>query len=498
MFVIMAFLIHQQSGTAQIVMPKIFSDNMVLQRDEPLMIWGKYLPGETVQVKFSSLIEEVEVQLDSSWQVYFPAHAASSSPQLLSIYTKSDSLEYSNVLIGDVWLLAGQSNMEWSLGQEEHFESEKEQLAGPQLRFYNPQYVGKGIYAQKYNEEALEKLQSTAFFEGSWEESGMPHVAKLSAIGYYFGKEILQHENIPVGLINLSIGGAPIEAFISEETLEKDQRFYKKVSGNWLDNDELPVWIRERGGQNVGGIAVHVGKTGPNHAYKPGFIYESGIKPILNMPIKGVLWYQGESNAQEIARVFEYPQLQKLLIKDYRKKWKQETLPFYWVQLSSIDTLNYRSQYWPLFRNLQRLLLEEVNYGGMAVSSDVGAENDVHPRNKKVVGERLARWALHQDYDRNIEVSGPLPIDAKYSAGKIKITFEHTADGLMTLNGEMVKGFSLNGKHPVPATIEGSKIIIQTSQKPETVYYGWQPYSTGNLMNSEESPTSTFQITVDD
>ncbi|WP_423819293.1 sialate O-acetylesterase [Salinimicrobium sp. TIG7-5_MAKvit] len=463
----------------------------------PIVIWGEYLPGEIVQVKFSSEVKEVETSADSSWQVSFSALPGNAVPRVLSVYTKTDSLEYSNILIGDVWLLAGQSNMEWSLGQEMYYETEKEQLAGSALRFYNQQYVGKGIYGEKYSEEDLEKLHPAGFFKGSWEESALPQVAKLSAVGYYFGKEILQHENIPVGLINLAVGGAPIEAFISEETLLNDRKFRKKVSGNWLENDELPVWVRERGEQNVGGVALYSTQTGANHAYKPGFIYESGVKSIVNMPIKGVLWYQGEINAQELPRVLEYPQLQKLLIKSYREKWHQNSLPFYWVQLSSIDTTNYKSQYWPLFRNLQRLLLQEIKHGGMAVSSDVGNKNDVHPRNKKVIGERLARWALHNEYNRNIEVSGPLPLGASYSQGKVIINFTHTAEGLKTPGEEAVQGFSLNGKHPVPAIINGTSIIIKTSQKPEMIYYGWLPYSSGNLMNSEQLPASTFQIGVD-
>lgn len=494
---IMAFLVLPFCGSAQLSMPGVFSDNMVLQRDQPILIWGKYISGEKLQVILADAIQETETRADSTWQITFPARAANASPQDLMIFSDSDTLKFSNILIGDIWLLAGQSNMEWALGQELHFETEKEQLAGPQLRFYNPDYIGKGIYADKYSEDVLQKLKPSEFFQGKWEESRLPQVAGLSAVGYYFGKKIIQQENIPIGLINISVGGAPIEAFISEETLLNDRRFKKKISQNWLENEELPVWIRERGKQNVEGIAIQVTESGPNHAYKPGFLYASGVEPILNIPVKGILWYQGESNAQGLARVLEYPQLQKMLVEDYRKRWNEESLPFYWVQLSSIDSVNYKSQNWPLFRDLQRLLLEEIKYGGMAVSSDVGDRKDIHPRNKKAVGERLARWALRNEYEHDLEVSGPLPLNAKYSDGKVKISFKHAAEGLMTAENEVVKGFSLNGKHPVPAEIEGDKIIIKTSQKPELVYYGWQPYSEGNLINSEKLPASTFKISVE-
>ena len=493
----MAFFVLPFSGSAQLSMPDIFSDNMVLQREKPIVIWGKYLPGEKLQIRLAATIQEAKTKADSTWQVIFPALPANATPQDLTVISKADTLEFSNILIGDVWLLAGQSNMEWSLGQELHFETEKKQLAGTQLRFYNPSYIGKGIYAEKYSEDALQKLKPSEFFQGKWQESQLPQVAELSAVGYYFGKEILQQEKIPIGLITIAIGGAPIEAFISEETFLNDSRFKKKISKNWLENDELPVWIRERGKQNVEGIAVQVTESGPNHAYKPGFIYKAGIEPLLKMPVKGVLWYQGESNAQEPERVREYAALQKLMIEDYRERWDNPELPFYWVQLSSIDTLNYDSHYWPEFRDEQRKLLDEIAHGGMAVSSDVGNRNDVHPRNKRAVGRRLARWALNQDYGQEIVASGPLPQKAEYTKGKVYITFDH-ATGLHGSGREKIMGFSFDGTSHVPGSIKGEQIILESTTQPEYVFYGWRPFSEGNLVNSAELPASTFKLKVEE
>lgn len=170
----------------------------------------------------------------------------------------------------------------------------------------------------------------------------------MSAVGYYFGKEIMTTQGIPIGLINISIGGAPLESFISKKTLRNSRQFFEKVKGEWLTNDALPVWIRERGSQNISGIKdCPKDENGNNHSYKPGFAYQSGIKPIINLPIKGILCYQGESNAQEVERVNEYGALSVLMVNDFRKKWKQPKLPFYYVQLSSIDTVKYKGHLWP-------------------------------------------------------------------------------------------------------------------------------------------------------
>lgn len=265
---------------------------------------------------------------------------------------------------------------------------------------------------------------------------------------------------------------------------------------SWLENTALPEWTRERGKQNVGNNpAGFKDDLGLNHAYKPGFAYESGVKPLLSFPIKGELWYQGESNSLEKERVEEYRGLLHLLIDDYRKGWKQPALPFYWVQLSSVDTTSYQSQYWPQFRDEQRKLLNEVKNGGMAVCSDIGFKDNVHPTNKKDVGERLARWALQREYGEDIVPSGPLPLRAVHDNGKITVSFSYQ-NGLQTADGKALRGFSLDGTNELTATIQGDKITIGSADKPAFVYYGWKPFCDANLVNAAGLPASTFKMGV--
>lgn len=478
---------------AQLKLGKIFSDNMVIQQNKLVVFYGKYLPGEEVSIRFSFENKTTTTKADSTWEINFPPQKANNNPQEIYISSNKENIKLKNILIGDVWLCIGQSNMEFTLSSEQHYNAESPNLNHPLIRFFNPVYAGKYIYGKAFTDSILTNLNEYDFFKGNWENCNKSSAPSMSAIGYYFAKIISEDQQIPIGIINLSIGGAPIESFINTETLLSHPVFKTKAIGNWLENEDLPVWIRERGKQNLAGNS----DENLNHAYKPGFAYQSGIAPIIEFPVAGILWYQGESNAQEIERVLEYKDLQKLMVDDYRKTWNSPELPFYYVQLSSIDTLHYRSHYWPEFRNEQRVFLYETKNTGMAVSSDVGNKNDVHPADKKTIAERLAKWAKYDNYgNRNILPSGPLPVEAMFSGEKIIIKFEYTGSGLKTAGMESLRGFSIDGIKEIPAVIKGHTIEIEVNEKPEFIYYGWKPFSDANLLNSENLPASTFRVKV--
>jgi sialate O-acetylesterase len=483
---------------SQLTMARIFSDNMVLQRDQPVHFWGTGIPGQRVTVLFARQSKATIVKADSSWDVYFKKHSADAQPQTIVVNCDKANIELKNILIGDVWLCSGQSNMEWAMSKEMHFRSEVSHTDQPLIRLYNPSPAGRYVYGIAYTDSLNKRLNTEDFYQDmDWQLCDSNTVKPMSAVGYYFAKNIVEYESVPIGLINLSIGGAPIETFINRTTLQNNKQFAAKVKGNWLENEALPEWIRERGKQNIGENKNGYGDDlGLNHAYKPGFAYSSGIEPIIMMPIKGVLWYQGETNSLEHARVKEYRRLLHLMIDDYRAKWKQPTMPFYWVQLSSIDTTKYKSKYWPQFRDEQRRLLSEVKNSGMAVCSDIGSKDNVHPANKKAVGQRLARWALNKTYKRNVVPSGPLPLQAKYSNGSIVISFQYPANGLQTSDGKPVRGFSLDGKTGITAQVQKSTIVIPVKEKPACVYYAWEPFTDANLVNSALLPASTFKIKV--
>ncbi|NCB67690.1 MAG: sialate O-acetylesterase [Bacteroidia bacterium] len=480
------------------VLDKVFSDNMVLQRDKNIRVSGRGIPGEGVEIIFGGKIKSTQVGNDSLWVVNFPPRKSCAVPHELIVRSGGAEIVLRNILIGDVWLCSGQSNMEWTMGKEMYYKQALKSANQPLVRFCNPWPAGRYVYGEAFKPDLLKRLTPGNFYRWEkWQICDSTTLAAQSAVAYYFAKMVAERTGVPVGIVNVSLGGAPIETFIARDALAASKQFAPKVKpGNWLNNESLPVWPRERGRQNVGSQPdAFADDLGPNHGYKPGFAFEGGVKSLSQLAIKGVLWYQGESNAQETERVEEYDALFMLMVRNYRAEWKNQRMPFYWVQLSSIDTLHYKSHFWPQFRDLQRLTLRKVRHGGMAVSSDIGSRHDVHPTNKKDVGERLARWALAQDYGQEITPSGPLPLKAKYRKGQVEITFQYS-EGLKTSTGNEIKGFSTDGKTEIRAFVERDRVIIPVSEKPGFVYYGWKPFSDANLVNGEGLPASTFKIEV--
>jgi sialate O-acetylesterase len=492
-FLLISLLLFPIHGLSQLRIAKIFSDEMVLQRDMPVKIWGQGIPGKRVTVTLKDQSASTVVKGDSSWLIQLKKQNASSRGIDLVIACENEQRVIRNILFGDIWLCIGQSNMQWPLKLEKHYREEIASANQPLIRLYNPSYAGQDIYNAPFNDSVINRLNPGRFYEGQWSQCDTSTAKNMSAVAYYFGKSIAASEQVPIGLINLAIGGAPIETFVRKDALERHAKFKPKVKGDWLNNASLPAWARERGLQNTARQKnVRTDDLGPNHGFKPGFAYAAGISPITQLPIKGIIWYQGESSAEEIERVREYGELQKLMVSDYRLQWKQINMPFYWVQLSAIERA-----LWPEFRDEQRKLLKEIPYSGMAVSSDIGDRTNVHPTNKKFVGDRLARWALHTTYGRkNVLPSGPLPSGAKYRKGEITIEFEFAGVGLTTQDGKPLQGFSIDGENEIKAKMKNKRVIISVSEKPAFVYYGWKPFTDANLVNEEGLPASTFKINV--
>jgi sialate O-acetylesterase len=479
-------------ATAQLKLAVAFSDNMILQRNQPILVWGTGVAGKTIACSLGEEAATTTVSHTGQWTITLPARKATDKPLAMQVSMGAEKIRLDNILIGDIWLCIGQSNMEWPLKREQHWPDEQKQTNQPLIRFLNPPPAGRYVYNVKFGDSLLQRLTEQKFYAwDGWQSANISTAADMSAVAWYFARRVQADVGVPIGLINLSIGGAPLESFIGLEALAADTAFRHKVNGNWLYNDALPVWIRQRGLQNLENVHYRYGdENGPNHAFKPGFAFKSGVLPLKNLPISGVLVYQGESNAEETASVEEYGKLFRRLTDQYRQIWGRPELPFYWVQLSSIER-----PLWPAFREAQRKLLDSIKYGGMAVTTDHGLPNDVHPPNKKIVGERLARWALKDVYQLPIVASGPIPVRAKYRRHQVVVRFSH-AGGLQTSDGEPLREFSFDGKTSISAKIRNKKVVIPALEKPDAVWYGWQPFSKGNLVNREGLPASTFHIPI--
>jgi sialate O-acetylesterase len=479
----------------------LISDHMVLQRDRPIVIRGTAGVGDSVTVRLGEETRKARAGLDGRWEVSFRPRPASAVPVDMTARSSSAVSLRRNLLVGDVWICAGQSNMEWKGRQQRPEDLKKARTiweTSPPVRMRLMAFPGQG-QSKAIPEKDLERLVPERYFEGRWFETAVSWASDFSAVGWWFGHFVQKETGVPIGLVDWSVGGAPIESFLRREALEAAKGPAPK--GGWIQDPSLDDWAKGRVLDNLAGRKTPGDERGPNHGFKPSFLWESGPARATWLPVKGVIWYQGESNSRSEASATAYPGLMKAMVADWRAQWGQPEMPFLWVQLSSIDTAKYRSQEWPRFRDNQRRLLNEIPNSGMAVSSDVGAKDDVHPRDKRTVGERLARWALHHVYgQRQLVPSGPLPTEAKASGGAVVVRFEH-GKGLRTRDGQPVREVEVAGADGVfaaaEAEIRGETLIIRAQQRSKKVRYGWVPWSLGNLVNGEGLPASTFEIEVE-
>jgi sialate O-acetylesterase len=323
----------------------------------------------------------------------------------------------------------------------------------------------------------------------------------MSAVGYYFAKRVAADTRVPIALVNFAVGGAPIEAFISREALARSAVFRKKVTGNWLTNESIEgSFVRLRAQQHLGGAKdAPSDDCGPNHGFKPGFAWAAGPAQATHFAIKGVLWYQGESNAIRQEDIAEYGALMKLIVADWRQHWHQADLPFYWVQLPSIN--EPARQFWPEFREVQRQLTTEITGSGMAVALDVGTPKDVHPRNKRPVGERLAALALRDLYGRkDLIAEGPVVIDARQAGKTIRVRFR-SADGL-TLVGpptplvETRQKGAADFKAARGTRVEGNELVVETDGLIVEIRYAWHMNAAAALRNGAGLPAGPFALKV--
>lgn len=498
-------------SSGQPVLAPVFTDHMVLQRDTALPFWGTAPAGEEVSVSLGAGSVSRFADAQGKWKITLPARAATAVPQAVTVSLNGQvKLTLNDVLIGDVWLCAGQSNMEFRCNQESSWPSEQACAGLPKLRLFNMGYAGQGITASAYSAAITARQTPDQFYNAAtWTASTAGSAATFSAVGYFFGKEILNSQNVPVGLINCSVGGSPAEAWMRREILPA-----ALTAPNWTaNNSSLEPWCNGRALVQLGAnIATAPGDgIGPNHSFKPGFLWSTGPARILPFAIKGVLWYQGESNALshigEVGvsdpawRVRQHQTLFPALVKDWRAQWGQGDFPFLICQLSSISETSYDSHFWPEFRDQQRRALAAVPNTGLAVTSDIGASANVHPTNKRDVGKRLARWAQRYVYNDATALPCPLPLTATRSGGTVTLSFQHSGPAMATSNNQPPASFELAGGdnlwQPANATITGAAITLTSSvPSPEKVRYGWQPWSQGNVVNAAGLPLTTFAIPV--
>jgi sialate O-acetylesterase len=448
-------------------LPSILGSHMVLQQGEPVPIWGLADPGEEVSVVFGSAKASAKADADGRWQVKLPAMKANAKGVKLVI-KGSNEIVLEDVLVGEVWLCSGQSNMEWAVARSTNAKQEIAAANHPLIRHI------------KVPHRPSAKPESDVNTSG-WQITSPSTAGNFTAVGYYFGRELLSELKVPIGLIGSNWGGTRIEPWIAPEGFKAIPALKEEFA------DKLDQFPQKRG-------------NGVNHQSALA-LYNGMIHPLLPYPIKGALWYQGESNNGEGMR---YHEKMKALIAGWRSIWKKPELPFYFVQLAPFK---YRGepQNLPGIWQAQLETLKVPNTG-MAVITDIATVGNIHPPNKQDVGKRLSLWALAKNYGRkDIVYSGPLFKAADHSdggKGDITVQFQKLGGkghGLKTTDGKPPSHFEVAGEdgawHPAKAFIVyGDHIIAKSDKvaKPLHVRFAWDQTANPNLVNSAGLPASPF------
>lgn len=462
----------------------VFTDNMVLQRNQPIPVYGTANGGDTIEVTFKQQKKNVIADEYGKWKITFPA-MTQGGPYEMTIQSKEAKIALKNILVGDVWFCSGQSNMAFQLQNSENGAIEvKKTIANSTIRLFNAKPI-RETDETAWDAATLLKTNQLQFFSGNWSVCDSTSVKDFSAIAYYFGKNIAHEENVPVGLIQVAVGGSPIESWIDRYTLEHDDKVVDVLT-NWRKSDFIMPWVRERANLNL----KNAENVKQRHPYDPCYNFEAGVEAFTKFPIKGVIWYQGESNAHNVDL---YEHLMPKLVGSWRKAW-DTNLPFYYVQLSSIDRPT-----WPAFRDAQNRLQNKIPNSHMAISMDYGDSINVHPIKKKEVADRLALLALRYTYGKAILANGPVVLNAIQQGENIIVSFAFakqlsTSDKKELIGFEVVndKGIHIQSK----ATFVKNQVLITIpkDEKIKTVLYAWKPFTKANLVNEAGLPCSTFKL----
>lgn len=466
----------------------LYTDHMVMQRDQAFALEGTANAGERVEARFLGKKLRTEANADGQWRIALPAQPAG-GPYTLQVSTKARSLQVNDIYFGEVWVCSGQSNMEFRLRQ---CATAKEDMAAAaaneRIHLYNMLPIAT-TYAVQWDSLRIDSIDRLLYLQpGTWQKASAEAAGSFSAIGYHFARVLADSLGCHVGVICNAVGGSGTESWIDRTALE--EHFPAMLRG-WKQSDYIQPWVRERAAQNISLSKNPLSR----HPYEPGYLFAAGILPLQHYPVKGVCWYQGESNAHNTEH---HERLFRLLVDSWRGYWGKPNLPFHYIQLSSIAP---RAS-WPSFRNSQRLLAADtrseksIPEAWMTVSSDLGDSLDVHPTHKREIGERLAASALARTYGRAVTPSGPAYRGFTCEGKQLRLRFDY-ADGLHAAQGALI-GFEVAGDdglfHPATAHIEGKDVVVKSPavKQPTAVRYGYTPFTHANLVNAAGYPCSTF------
>lgn len=484
--------------TADVRLPDVIGSSMVLQQKQTIPIWGTAEPGESVTVTFGGQKKTVVAGADGKWRIELAKFQASSTPQTMTIAGRN-TIELKDILIGEVWLLAGQSNMQLRLQETDNGEAVRAAANHPNIRLFN---VSREV-AFKRREGKL----------GEWSACTPDSVKEFSAAGYYFGVELERALKVPIGLINSSYGGSQAEAWTPVEYLNASPDLKPTVERTKIWNEErlrvrvaydeaIKKWREDTEKVKASGARPSPSPSVPDalREYRiASSIYDRMIEPLIPIAIRGAVWYQGESNE---ARAEQYGILLPVMIRAWRERWAAADFPFGIVQLP-----NYRQpkpepeeSAWSFIREAQRRTALYTKNAGLIVTIDIGMSSDIHPKNKIDVGKRMALWALRDVYSHKV-ATAPVVIGADVKNGKVILTFDDVGSGLRIKSGDKLEEFAVAGDdkkwHWAEARILGKnrvEVFSPNVSDPKAVRYAFNSNPRNpNLTNDSGLPVSPFR-----
>ncbi|MCA9034440.1 MAG: sialate O-acetylesterase [Planctomycetaceae bacterium] len=492
---------HANAALAELKLPAVFSDAMVLQRNQPVHVWGWANAGSQIRVRIANQSHDATTNGDGRWDVMLTSLDAG-GPLKMEVSGDGGMISLSNILVGEVWLCSGQSNMAMTVAGVQNAEDEIAGADIPTLRMFT---VRSG-----------HSTQPQADCQGKWINSHPNSVGSFSATAYFFGKRLHEELQVPIGLINSSVGGTSIESWTSLSAQqavpeisprlaawENDDRTYEPASAKVRYEKQLEAWVEQKTAAEQAGrkpprrpqLAVQPSK---DRNY-PSNLFNGKIHPLVGYTIKGAIWYQGENSAGRGFANLYGVQL-RTLIDDWRTRWGQGEFPFAWVQLPNFRAEQKQPSESSGWVEVQEGMLRTlaVPNTGMAITVDVGEANDIHPRNKQAVGSRLAQWALATQYGKNLVPMGPTYRSASVKDNRMIISFDHVGDGLRA-DKELLDGFAIAGPDHrfvwADARIDGDKVVVWHDDiaKPQSVRYAWASNPKISLYNSANLPASPFR-----
>jgi sialate O-acetylesterase len=488
---VLLLALAERDARSEVTLPNILSSHMVLQRGRPIHFWGWAAPGEQIRATLRGTSASTKADRIGNWSLYLPAEKAGGPYQVTIAGTNTIVLD--DVLIGDVWFASGQSNMQLPLMGFPHSAvvtngaQEIQNATNPNLRLLNVTMIAKPYPQQDQG--------------SAWTLCTPQTAATFSAAAYFFGREIAAREHVPIGLIDSSYGGTPVAAWLSMGALGADASL-TPVFAEWADfsadHVELPRILAAE--KREAAAALAAGQPAPQFSWHPNYdswapawLYNAMVAPAIKFPIKGVIWYQGESDSR-LDRAAMYEREFPAMIADWREQWQEGNFPFLYVQIAPFTSSS--AENWAVIREAQRRTLSVANTA-MAVTTDIGNPTNVHPADKQDVGHRLALAARALAYGEQVEYSGPLYRQTTPDGSQLQVWFDHASSGLVAKGGPLT-GFEIAGKDhqfvPATARIDGQSVMVSSPQveKPKFVRYGWANSPTVNLLNGAGLPASPF------